>query len=392
LPKVLQIINRLNLGGPAFIVSQLTKKLSPDFECLLIAGQIDENEANTNFITDELDLEVTYIKNMFRALHPVKDYKAYLEIKSIIKNFKPDIVHTHAAKAGALGRLAAANCNVTAIIHTFHGHVFHSYFGNLKTQFYLNTERFLAKKSSKIIAISKLQQDELAHKFKIADESKFVTMPIGFDLKKFSINQLGKRKSFRLKYKIEDSTVAIGIIGRLVPIKNHKLFLDTIAHLKNEGQLNFKAFIIGGGELELELKKYAQELGLKNDHEQQNSTVIFTSWIKKIDEAVAGLDIVALSSLNEGTPVSLIEAQAASKPVVCTNVGGVADVVLNDATGIIVTSKNRLEFANALRLLINNENMRIEFGERGKDFVTQKFSIGTLVENTKQLYKDLLLD
>src|SRR6185437_10499562 len=161
MPRVLRIINRFNLGGPAYNVAFLTKYLPPEYETLLIGGEKEPDEESSLFIFKEMDLEPLVISEMNRSVNFLQDVKAYYRIKKIIKKFKPDIVHTHAAKAGALGRLAAYNCKVPVIIHTFHGHVFHSYFGKFKTTIYKNIERFLAKKSTAIIAISDRQKHEL---------------------------------------------------------------------------------------------------------------------------------------------------------------------------------------------------------------------------------------
>ncbi|HXU26767.1 MAG TPA: glycosyltransferase, partial [Bacteroidia bacterium] len=217
MPRVLRIINRFNLGGPAYNVAFLTKYLAPEYETLLIGGEKEPDEDSSLFIFKEMGLEPLVINEMSRSVNFLQDIKAYYRIKKIIKEFKPDIVHTHAAKAGALGRLAAHSCKVPVIIHTFHGHVFHSYFGKFKTAVYKNIERFLAKKSSVIIAISEKQKHELCIEHKIVSIEKTKVVPLGFDLTKFSDNQVGKRKTFREKYQIEEDEICVVIIGRLAP-------------------------------------------------------------------------------------------------------------------------------------------------------------------------------
>ena len=223
--KVLRIINRLNLGGPTFNAAYLAKYQAPDFETLLLSGEHDKTEASSEFIVKELGLQPQYIQGMHREINVGKDRKAYQQIREVIRSYKPDIVHTHAAKAGALGRLAAAHEKVPAILHTFHGHVFHSYFHPMKTQAFLQIERYLARKSSKIIAISPLQKKELTETFKICPPEKMEVIPLGFDLNRFQENLVEKRNSFREEFEVPPEAVAIGIIGRLVPIKNHELFL-----------------------------------------------------------------------------------------------------------------------------------------------------------------------
>jgi len=224
MPKVLRIINRFNLGGPTYNVAYLSKFMAPEFETVLVGGMKDETEDSSEFIVEQLGLKPILIKNMQREINLVKDYKAYQEIREIIKTTKPDIVHTHASKAGTLGRLAAKSLNVPIVIHTFHGHVFHSYFGKLKTAFYKTIERYLASQSTKIIAISNRQKEELVEEHKIGPIQKFEVIPLGFDLIRFKENQEEKRKNFRELHAIPENAVAIGIIGRLVPVKNHKLY------------------------------------------------------------------------------------------------------------------------------------------------------------------------
>ena len=177
MPKVLRIINRFNLGGPTYNAAYLSKYMAPEFETLLVGGMHDSTEKSSEFILEELGLEPLIIPEMKREINFKNDRIAYKKIKKIIQEFKPDIVHTHASKAGALGRLAAHKMGVKVIIHTFHGHVFHSYFGKLKTEFYKFIERKLAKRSSKIIAISELQKQELVEKYKICSEEQTVVIP-----------------------------------------------------------------------------------------------------------------------------------------------------------------------------------------------------------------------
>ena len=226
MPKVLRIINRLNLGGPTFNAAYLSKFLAPEFETLLVSGMKADSEESSEFIVQNLGLKPVYIPEMYRELNPFRDYKSYFKIRKLIREFKPDIVHTHAAKAGAVGRLAAAHEGVPVIVHTFHGHVFHSYFSPAKTRVFLEIERYLAKRTTKIVTLSEIQKNELSNLYKVAPAERFEIIPLGFDLEKFEIGQDEKRKKFRQQYNIGDDEIAIGIVGRLVSIKNHKLFLQ----------------------------------------------------------------------------------------------------------------------------------------------------------------------
>lgn len=395
MPKVLRIINRLNLGGPTFNAALLTRHLAPEYETLLVAGMKEEAEASSEFILNELGIEPLYIENMFRSINPVKDLPAYLRLKKIIKEFKPDVVHTHAAKAGALGRLAAIECGVPVIVHTFHGHVFHSYFGPLKTRMYIEIERRLAKASSKIIAISQLQQQELSDVYQICPSQHIAVVPLGFDLTRFQTNQPDKRTAFRQKYHLADDEIAIGIVGRLVQVKNHTLFLNALQTVLNQTEKKVKAFIVGDGEEMPALIQMAQQLNIPfnlpdTPHFNPAAPLTFTSWIKNVDEVYAGIDIVALSSLNEGTPVSLIEAQAANKPIVTTNVGGVCDVVLPNKTALLAPSAQVEPFARQLLKLTENETLRLKLGKNGHHFVARKYHFTRLVNDIDELYSKLL--
>jgi len=390
MPKVLRIINRFNIGGITYNVSYLSKYLEPDYQTLLIGGPEEEGEDSSLYIPERLGLKPKVLSQFQRAINLKADYMAYKEIKKIIKEFKPDIVHTHASKAGAVGRLAAIHCKVPIIVHTFHGHVFHSYFGFFKTEFYKLIERYLAKHSTAIIAISNKQKQELCQKFKIVNENKVHIIPLGFDLTRFTQNKEENRIKFREKYNLKEGQLAIGIIGRLAPIKNHKLFIESIAYLKSNQFNLFKAFIIGDGETKNQIENFCKDNNITfSSNSKDDSEIYFTSWITNIEFALHGLDIVTLTSLNEGTPVSIIEAQAAQKYVVSTNVGGIEDV-LNQECGILSDISNPEHFCeNLLNTCLNFKALSIN-AQKGKDWAISKFSYQRLVGDMKNLYDDLL--
>lgn len=391
--KVLRIINRLNLGGPTFNAAYLTKYLSSDFETLLLAGMKDDSEASSEFILNEMGLQPQYIENMYRSINPMNDVKAFFQIKKLIKDYQPDIVHTHAAKAGALGRIAAHQCGVPIILHTFHGHVFHSYFNPIKTQAFIQIERYLASISTKIIAISDLQKKELTKDFKICDDEKMEVIPLGFDLQKFATNQHEKRIAFRKKYNVDDDEIVISLVGRLVPVKNHSLFIKAIKIISEKTNKKVRFFIVGDGEERLKIEQEAVEnnLSFTKDNFEINKTIItFTSWIKDVDVVNAGSDIIALTSFNEGTPVSIIEAQASKRAVVATMVGGIKDIVEERKTALLSNSGDVEKFAENLLMLIENEHLREKFGENGGEIVFKKFSYQRLVSDIEKLYNQLI--
>lgn len=393
MPKVLRIINRFNLGGPTYNAVYLTKYLAPEFETLLLGGNKDESEESSEHIVRQLGLEPKYIPNMYRSLHPLKDVHAFNYLKKTIHEFKPDIVHTHAAKAGALGRIAAIQCDVPVIVHTFHGHVFHSYFNPIKTRFFIAIEKELAKRTTKIIAVSEKQKQELGNVFRICPLEKIAVIPLGFDLTKFQTQQNEKREKFREKYWIDEDEIAIGIIGRIVPIKNHALFLKVLKAVVERTNKKIRAFIVGDGEDRMKIERMATELGLDwtaDNKNKKKSVLTFTSWVKEIDEVNLGLDLVAMTSLNEGTPVSLIEAQAANRPIVSTNVGGVEDVVIPNITALLSSTDNVDEMTKNILKLTENDNERRSMGTQGYNFVRDKFDYKRLAGDMRNLYWQLL--
>ena len=387
--KILRIINRFNLGGPTYNAAYLTKYLESDYETLLIGGQHDESEKSSMHILDNLGLKPIIIPEMQRSLNPYKDQIAFKKIQNIIKEFKPDIVHTHAAKAGALGRRAAYKMGVNQIYHTFHGHVFHSYFGNFKTRIFKEIEKNLAKKSTKIIAISEIQKSELSKIHKICPEKKIEVIPLGFDLERFNTDKDSKRKEFRKKWNLNENEIAIGIIGRLVPIKNHKFFIDAIQEVLKNSKVPIRAFIVGDGEEKQNIINYIKNKNLDFSLNYNPATFHLTSWIKEIDRVNSGMDIICLTSLNEGTPVSLIEAQASGKPIVSTKTGGIENIVLENKTALLSEKNDLHNFSKNLLSLVNDSRKRklfSKFGlEKSKDFHCDK-----LVNNIKNLYKSTL--
>lgn len=392
MPKVLRIINRLNLGGPTFNAAYLSKFLAPEFETLLVSGMKADSEESSEFIVKNLGLNPVYIPEMYRELNPFRDYKSYFKIRKLIRDFKPDIVHTHAAKAGAVGRLAAAHEGVPVIIHTFHGHIFHSYFGPAKTRVFLEIERYLAKRTTKIVTLSEIQKHELSEVYKVAPPERFEIVPLGFDLEKFETGQEEKRRKFRQAYNIDNDEIAIGIVGRLVPVKNHTLFLKALSIVADKTNKKVRAFIIGDGDERGNIELIAKELGLQFNNEdlQQKNLLTFTSWIKDIDVSNAGMDIIALTSNNEGTPVSLIEAQASGKPIVSTSIGGIEDIVIPNRTAFLSPINDEKTLADNLLKLVEDDMLRQSFSVSGADFVRNKFSYQRLCADMAGLYNSLL--
>jgi len=390
MPKVLRIVNRFNLGGPTYNVAYLSRYLSKDFKTILVGGDKEESESSSMHILNDIGVRPIIIPEMKRSIGN-NDVVAYYKLKEIIKRFKPDIVHTHASKAGVLGRLAAHNCGVPAIFHTFHGHVFHSYFNKPKTEFFKIVERKMAGYSSKIITISNIQKHEIGDIHQICNPDKIEVIPLGFDLSRFQLNQEEKRAKFRTQYNLADDEIAIGIIGRLTAIKNHKLFIQSIQQTLNNTTSKVRAFIIGDGEMKQELVDFCNSINIGYTFDASNKNPItFTSWIKNVDFAYAGLDVVALTSLNEGTPVTLIEAQAAGKPIVSTNVGGIEDVVIPNQTALLSPTDDVQALSNNFTQIVSSEHLRKQLATKGWEHVHHKFDYMRMVNDMENLYRKTL--
>jgi glycosyltransferase involved in cell wall biosynthesis len=300
-------------------------------------------------------------------------------------------VHTHGAKSGFLGRVSAWVCNVPVIVHTFHGHFFHSYFSKKVSRFVEVIERQTAKITTAAVALSIAQEKELVEEYKILPASKLAIIPLGFDYEIKDRNFY--RDTFRNKYGLQKNDIAIGIIGRIVPIKNHLFFVRVIKNiLLTRVSSRAAFFIIGDGYLRRHIEDALIKEGILFSDEKvtPENRVIFTSWITNIYEVMNGLDIVTLTSLNEGTPLSIIEAQFFKRPVVSTNVGGVKDTMEDAKTGFLVQKDDVKSFSEKITLLISNEDLRVRMGEEGYKFAVQRFSKQKEVDKTKEFYFSLL--
>lgn len=388
--KVLHIVNRFNLGGHIFKPLYLAKYLPSEYKTLVIGGIKTEEEESGEFLLQQEGIDYLIIPEMSRSINLKDDYKAYKIIKKIIKDFQPDIIHTHASKAGLLGRLAAFTSSTKIVFHTFHGHVFHSYFGKFKTSIFKTIEKVLAYKTTAIIAVSELQKKDLCYTFKVANPKKTFVVPIGLDLEKFHTNLDEKRISFRKKYNIEDDEIMISIVGRLVPIKNHHLLIESIYLLKQLTTKKIKIMIVGDGALKKELIELCREKGLTVQSEKEKGEVIFTSWLKEVDYVYAASDIVTLTSFNEGTPVAIIEAQVAMKPIVSTDAGGTRDI-LGASELHKVANLDAVDFSQKLLDVIQIiESNSFHMTAENKNKTLQEFSYQTMTKRMDMLYKQFL--
>lgn len=384
--KVVRIITRLNIGGPAIHVILLSQGLrAAGYDTLLVAGRPSQFEGDMIDLAMNKGVRPVLVPTLAREISLKEDFASLRSIYEILKRERPDIVHTHTAKAGTLGRIAAILAGVPIKIHTFHGHVLEGYFSPLKTAVFLWIEKILALFSQRIVVISDTIKDDIVKRLKIVKPSKCAVIPLGFDLDPF-LSAENRRGIFRKKLGVDDETLLVGIVGRLVPIKNHRLFLDAARQVFNK-KLQKKVWfvVIGDGELRDELKDYAKNLGLDN-------RVIFTGWERDLASVYADLDIVVLSSINEGTPVSIIEAMASAKPVISTDVGGVKDVVTNNENGFLVKSGSIEELSSRISELLLDDEKRRHFGLKGREAVRYRYSSQRLISDIKRLYEECLTE
>ncbi len=373
--KLLIIHNRLVIGGPALDTIPLAHHLEDEFDVHILYGCKEKDETEPSFLLNKYpELKLINIPHLKRKPDVVNDLKAYRFVVNYIKQFKPDIVHTHGAKVGLLGRLAAKRAGVKRVVHTFHGHLFHSYFNRFFSSLLILLERRLIRYTDIIIAISRSQAEELSKLLRISVSDKLRIVPLGVDYidPHLSDHYL---QAFKRQYQLEANTVCIGLLGRMVAIKNPVFFLKVAQYvLQTYNSKPVKFFIVGDGDELPSMKQYLNSNNIAYSETHADKPIVFTSWVHNIQNILEGLDIVALTSFNEGTPLSLIEAQICGKPVVAVNVGGVKDTMIPNETGILIEHHDIKEFGDALILLIKDEVVRKEMGDKAKKFATEHFS------------------
>lgn len=378
--RILRIIARLNVGGPAIHVTLLTEKLSaPDYESTLVCGTIGDDEGDMSYYAAAHGVTPVILPELGRSLHPVRDLRTIWKVYRLIRQYQPDVVHTHTAKAGFVGRVAAWLAGVPVIVHTFHGHVFQGYFSPTMTRVFLLLERLTARMSSTVITLTEGLRRDLADVYHITDREHITVLPLGLDLAPFAA-VARKNGVFRREHGIPAGAALIGIVGRLVPVKNHRLFLDAAARVKAEVP-NAHFVIIGDGELRTELEAQVDALNLRD-------AVTFTGWMQNLAPAYADLDVNVISSVNEGTPVSVIEALAAGCPVVATAVGGLPDLLEHGAFGALVPSGDVEALAAAMVQVLRNP----PDGKATQALMLERYGIERLVGDLRQLYGKLLAE
>ena len=393
-PRVLLFLNRLVIGGPAIDVISMAGFLQNDFDVLVIYGEKEDHEVDADYLLKQYpNLSVKKIKNLRKSYNPFLNIAILYQLIKVINTFKPAIVHTHGALPGVLGRLVAFFYKVPVVVHTYHGHFFHSYFNSFFSSVIIFIEKILTSISDSIIATSNRQMDDLVNKYGVVTKEKVKVIDLGIDEAFFSVKASSQEDSFAYRYNVDSGVIAIGIIARIVRVKNFNLFVEVVYKVLHGTSKKIIFFVIGDGVLKKDVQKQLSEKGISwssAEHKGNDAKVIFTSWISDIGEALSILDIVVLTSNNEGTGLSLAESQYSGKPVVATNVGGVPDTVIDGKTGFLVSPNDAGSFAEKLLLLIENKELREEMGFAAKTYAKDKFSKKNEIDNLKILYFNLL--
>lgn len=379
--RVLRIITRLNIGGPAIHVVLLTAGLDPSrYDSALVAGTESPWEGSMLGFAATKGVRPLLVPELGREISFKDDLVALFKLWRLVRQIRPHIVHTHMAKAGTVGRLAAVLGGVPAIFHTFHGHVFHSYFGRAKTRFIVSVERLLARRTDRIITVGERQREEIA-RFHIAPSDKLVAIPLGLELDEF-LRADQYRGELRRELGLPVDAPLIGIVARLVPIKAHEYFLRAAPGI-TQAVPGARFLIVGDGERRSELETMAADLGIAD-------RTIFLGWRSDLVRVYADLDVVVLCSLNEGSPVALIEALAAGRPVVATDVGGVGDIVRHEETGLLVLPRDSAGLAAAVIRLLKDRQLATALGTSGRKCVYPRHSSARLVSDVTALYEEVL--
>jgi len=380
--RVLRIQSRICIGGPALNTINLSSGLqSKGFHTILVGGRLQDNEQSMLPLAREKGVDVRIIPEMGRSVALFDDLRALFKLIALIRAFRPHIVHTHTAKAGALGRVAAFLCRVPIRFHTFHGHVFTGYFKPWVNRIVIGVERCLARISTRIIAISRIQYEDLTMKYRIVPEKKCGMVPLGFELKKI---YGGKPGRFRSSLNLNENTILCGILARLVPVKDHSFLLNAIREWKDGFQDKSSHqpvfLIIGDGDLREALEKQTDELDIRE-------WVVFTGWRQNLKEIYADLDLNMLVSRNEGTPVTLIEGMACGVPILSKDAGGIRDIAPQGAGTILPSHCSPTQFATSIHHFLTNPQ---PLSQEIQAEVRKNFDVTRLVNDMEHQYRKVL--
>ncbi len=381
--RVLRVIARLNVGGPALHVTYLAQGLAErGYETTLVAGDVAPGEASMAFVAEQAGVDVVSLPGLSRELSPLRDPLAALRLALVIRRVRPDVIHTHTAKAGAVGRVAAllSGRRRPIVVHTFHGHVLRGYFGAARTLLFHGIEAVLARVSDRLIAVSPEVRDELVS-LRVAPARKFTVVRLGIELEP-RVRFDGDPAEVRRRHGIGAEKFVVGWFGRMTAVKRTDDLLTMLAGLRERG-IDALLLLVGDGDDRGELEQRAHDLGLAR-------SCLFLGYQQDVAPWYAVCDAVVLTSASEGTPVTIIEALAAGRPVVATNVGGVPDIVDEGETGFLVRPRDTHALAERLEIIARDPKRRAAMGAMGRERVLGRYAVGRLVDDIDELYRDLL--
>ena len=379
---VLRVIDRLNVGGPAIHAVLATRGLDPArFRTVLVCGSVEPDEADMGYLLDEYGVSCISIPSLGRELRPIRDLATAWQLYQVVRRVRPDIVHTHKAKAGAVGRVVAVLAGVPIRVHTFHGHFFQGYFSRIRTRIFLGIEQLLARVTTRFVALSPRLVDELSHTYRVAAADRFTVVKLGFDLSRFA-RCADQRGALRKELGLPVGVAVVGIVGRMVPVKDHATFIAACAILaKHRADVYF--VFVGGGELEAAVRDDVETRGLA-------ARTHLLGWRRDLERIYADLDVLVISSINEGTPVTLIEAMASGVPVAATSVGGVADLLHRGARGELCPARDPEALAAAIERSLTPAARQRALAVQSE--VLEEFGEQRLCRDLERLYEQLLSD
>jgi glycosyltransferase involved in cell wall biosynthesis len=388
--RIARVIARLNVGGPAIQAILMTEAFNRrGYESILLTGDVPPGEASMEYFAASKGVEAIKLDSLSRRISIVKDFFTLWKLWLTFIRVRPTIVHTHTAKAGTLGRIAAVLARVPVRVHTFHGHVFRGYFSKPLTAFFTTIERFLACFTDRIVTVSESQKRELCEEFKVADDEKIDVIPLGFELDPF-IKVGTPRGVFRQSLCCPAQTPLVGWVGRFAPVKAPDLFVDAASEYAPEAA---QFVMVGDGELRALCEARIRERNLE-------SRIVIVGWRRDLSDIYSDLDLVVLTSHNEGTPVALLEAMASGRCFISTHAGGVRDLMIGEPfvtagmeifkNGVLVKRQPAV-IAAAIQYLLNRRDLRKSMGEAGREFVRGKFSVQRLADDLERLYLQLAM-
>ena len=384
--KVLRVIARLNVGGPALHVAYLTAGLAErGYDTTLVAGTLGRGEESMEFVADAKGVSIEVIEELGRSISPLRDARAVIRLAQLIRRERPTILHTHTAKAGAVGRAAAllaGGARPPIVVHTFHGHVLRGYFNRVATLGFRTLERLLARVTTKLIAVSPEVRDDLV-RLGVAPAEKFAVIRLGIELDQRVGSGDDRRAETRRVLGLgPGDPFVVGWVGRMTAVKRTDLVVRVLRALV-DGGVDARLLLVGDGPDREALERLAHDLGVVK-------RCLFLGYQEDVARFYDAIDVLLLPSVNEGTPVSVIEALAAERPAVATRVGGIPDVVRDGVDGFLVDSDDPDALAERLAELAVDPPRRAAMGEAGRARVLERYAVERLVDDVDALYRELL--